>query len=78
MAEALGKMGDRSGIQLLVAALEDKSVWVRFRAAEALGTLGDSRGVELLEELLDDEDQDVREVATEALEKLRGKPSGKP
>jgi HEAT repeat protein len=35
-AKALGRIGDRSDVDRLVALLADREWWVRYRAAEAL------------------------------------------
>ena len=44
-AEALGKIGDKGAVAVLIEALKDKKPLVRWKAAEALGEVGDRRGI---------------------------------
>jgi HEAT repeat protein len=73
-AEALGKLGDRRSVEVLIAMLKDRSDTgpVRSAAAQALGKIGDGRGTETLKAAASDrgDTASVRRVAREALARL--------
>ncbi|MCP4695954.1 MAG: hypothetical protein GY862_03755 [Gammaproteobacteria bacterium] len=73
-AEALGRIGDASAVDSLIAVLKDKDSDVRQAAAEALGRIGDASAVDSLIAVLKDKDSDVRQVAAEALDELGWQP----
>lgn len=64
-AEALGRIGDTSAVEPLLARLEDRG-WVKVKVIEALGIIGDRRAVEPLITILSDEEG----AAVEALGKI--------
>jgi HEAT repeat protein len=67
-AAALGRLGDPAGVDLLVAALDDLSSFVRRNAAEALGKLRDGRAAKpLIHNGLSDQAIDVHNAAVAAL-----------
>ena len=53
-ARALGKLGDRRAVPVLLHALTCSDFYVREAAAQSLETLGDRSGIPLLVELLND------------------------
>ena len=67
VAKILGDIGDRRGIEPLVALLKDGDAQIRSAAAEALGKSGDRRAVDPLIAALRDDDTWVRRQAAEAL-----------
>jgi HEAT repeat protein len=69
-ADALGRFGDFSGVEALVAALNAEHWEVRSHAAKALGRLKDPRAVEPLIESLQDEDATVRGYVVDALAEI--------
>lgn len=68
-AEALGRIGDESGVQPLAEALAHPTATVRAAAARALGAYGENArpAVPALVPLLRDSDEDVRHAAGDAL-----------
>ena len=66
-AWAIGHIGDRDGVDALVAALADASVEVRRRAAWGIGHVGPQRAPAQLVALLKDSDPKMRELAAWAL-----------
>lgn len=83
--QSILKPGDRHGsiidtctaFNLLLAALENKYVFVRVEAARAIGKIEHSRVIEPLIASLRDESNDVRKVAAEALVKITGNDLGR-
>lgn len=73
-ADALGDLGDRRAVPLLVHALTDPSVAVRCTASYALGDLRDLRAVHPLIAVLSDPEAAARRIAAYALGNL-GDPS---
>jgi HEAT repeat protein len=73
-AEALGNLGDRTGVDPLCEALKDNSWRVRMWAAWALGRIRDERGIDPLIKALRDDKLDVRRIAADALSNL-GEPA---
>lgn len=67
---ALGRLGLRTSVGVLVSALADPSQSVRAQAARALAELGDARGVPALLDLMGDTSWWVRARAAEALRAL--------
>ena len=56
IAEALGKIGDKKAIDILLTTLKnDKEDWVRGQAAEALGLIGDDIVIKDLIECLEND-----------------------
>lgn len=49
---ALGKLGDKRAVKLILPLLDDEDLWVRVEAARALGELGDKEAIEPLIYLL--------------------------
>ncbi len=76
--EALGKIGDKRAVELLIKALEDEYGGVREEAAEALGRIGDKRAVEPLIKALEDKDVYFRECAAKALGEIGDKRAVEP
>lgn len=81
-ARALGDMKDLSAVPVLIKALNDEHVAVRFFAVDALGKLGVREAIPDIGKLLEDESPNVRKHAgdvlmqigtPEALQILRGK-----
>ena len=70
-AVALGQIGDRQVVPMLMARALDEAAAVRGAVAWALGALGDTRARETLERLQADDDPDTAEAAREALGKKR-------
>lgn len=74
IAEALGEIGDKRAVDVLINALigktKDSSRFVRGRVAEALGKIGDERAIEPLIHALDDSYKYARIKAEEALERM--------
>ena len=70
-AVALGQIGDKQAVPVLMARATDEAAAVRGAVAWALGALGDARARETLERLRDDPDPDTAEAAREALGKRR-------
>lgn len=67
-ATGLGRVGDPSVTEALVARLKDPDARVRTRSATACGRIGDPRAVEALEELMESEPEiGARRAAAEAL-----------
>lgn len=70
-AKALGRIGDRTAIPVLVEALQhDENFSVRATAAESLGALRASEAIPALERAVR-EDSFMRETARRVLEELR-------
>lgn len=68
IAYALGWVGDRSSVPVLIQAVDDKIVRVRIEAATSLGRLGDARAVvKLCKAALKDSDANVRANAVSSL-----------
>ena len=65
--EALGKIGDKRGVKVILKHAKDKEWPTRRTVAEALGTLGGVQGVNTLERLTKDKKDDVRLAAIHAL-----------
>jgi len=66
--KVLGKIGDKSATEALIAALNDDNEIVRYQAVNALGRLGDKRAVPKLIAILEQkEEQLVRSEAMKAL-----------
>jgi HEAT repeat protein len=73
LAWALGKLGDRSGMETLRSLLfRGEPEDVRAEAAIALGELGDASELPILEKALTDKMGLVRNRVAEAMEKIRG------
>jgi HEAT repeat protein len=70
-AQQLGKLGDRTAVAPLIAALQDELPAVRGQAATALGLLGDPKAVPSLVEALGDEFVQVRTAVVTALGGIR-------
>jgi len=70
-AKTLGEIGDPSAVVPLIAALNDKSKYVRREASTALGEIGDPRAVTALITALKDSDKYVRGAAAYALGKIQ-------
>jgi HEAT repeat protein len=64
---ALGAIGDRAGLDTVLAALEDKPA-IRRRAAAALAAFDDPRAEDALRRCLGDRDWQVRQIAEDLLE----------
>ena len=74
-AASLGALGDRDGVQVLSAAIEDDSWWVRRNCAEALGALGEP-GREALRTLTGSRDRYVRDCCFGVLQKVQLEAAG--
>ncbi len=72
-AQALGKIGSRSGVSVLIAALtnETGAVEVRRASAEALGMIGDPAATPALQAAFSSSDPYLSDAAREALRRLR-------
>ena len=74
VAEALGSIGDKRAVDILINALigktKDNNRFVRGRVAEALGKIGDERAIEPLIHARDDSYKYARIKAEEALEMM--------
>ena len=64
---ALGTLGDKRGVPILMKALHDKSRQVREEAAKSLGKIRDPTVIPPLMETLKDPQRNVREAAVQAL-----------
>lgn len=64
---ALGHLGDKRAVDLLIEGLEDPDVMIRFQAATALGRIGDGRAFNPVLPLLKDEAEYGRYGAVRAL-----------
>ncbi|TVM04156.1 MAG: hypothetical protein CV087_01800 [Candidatus Brocadia sp. WS118] len=71
--DALLDIGDKSIVDPLSTALNDRDPWVRESAVEALGEVGGEAAIEFIKNALNDEDGSVRELAQEILEELNTK-----
>ncbi len=71
--DALLDIGDKSIVDPLSIALNDRDPWVRESAVEALGEVGNESAIEFIKNALNDEDGSVRELAQEILEELNTK-----
>ncbi len=71
--DALLDIGDKSIVDPLSLALNDRDPWVRESAVEALGEVGNETAIEFVKNALNDEDGSVRELAQEILEELNAK-----
>ncbi len=71
-AYALGRMGCRDAVDVLLSVLNDSEGRLRLDTLAALGQIGDVRAAAPLQALLQDENFDVRQAAAEALKKIRG------
>ena len=69
LAVALGRIGDRRGVDLAAALAVDGEVEVRRAAVFALGEIGDAAGLPALRTALTDLDREVGVLAVEALGK---------
>jgi len=69
-AEALGKLGNLSAVEMLFVGLEDENFDTRLFAVKSLGILGDSRAIEPLTMKLNDTERSVREETAKVLKKL--------
>lgn len=67
----LARLGDRSALPLIIAALRDPDSRVRSEAARTLGALGDSSATDALSSALGDQSADVRVEATFALGRIK-------
>lgn len=71
-AQALGKVGDPTGVEPLIKALLDEDEDVRTDAAESLGHIGDDRAAkQLLDNLIGDPCYEVKKNAIDALVKMK-------
>lgn len=68
---ALGRIGDKRGVNALIKTLNDTSPKVRSAAATALGMIGDNNAVEPLLDLLRDSNVGVKKAALESLNDLK-------
>jgi HEAT repeat protein len=73
-AIALGELGDREGVEPLIAAVKDRNRDVRRSAVTALGKLRDPRAVEALSAALVDPWDKVGYSAAKALRKMKARP----
>lgn len=71
--DALLDIGDKSIVDSLSIALNDRDPWVRESAVEALGEVGNEAAMEFIKNVLNDEDGSVRELAQEILEEINAK-----
>jgi hypothetical protein len=72
-AGGLGMLGDTSVQDMLVEALKDPALFVRYRAAEALGQIGDARAIEPLREVVRNDIWYVGLYAQSAILKILGR-----
>ncbi|HWQ19615.1 MAG TPA: HEAT repeat domain-containing protein, partial [Methanotrichaceae archaeon] len=66
-ARALGKMGDRGSVEVLIKAIEDDYPSVRHEAISALGCLGGEQAIRAIIALLDSESFHLRRIAASAV-----------
>lgn len=72
-AQSLGRVGDASAVETLIAALDDAAPEVRTGAAQSLGQLADNRASEpLARALVADPDSDVRYFCAQSLANIGG------
>jgi HEAT repeat protein len=71
IAEALGRIGDRSSIGVLIEVLKDNKV--AGHAVEALGKIGDESAIEPIKPFLDHDMRWIRKAAEKALERIEKK-----
>jgi len=76
-AWALGAIGDRKAVDVLISALNDEKTWVRLRAVGALKRLNAKKAVRHLVGRLSDSNVLVKDRAYEALRALTKKNLGK-
>jgi HEAT repeat protein len=72
-AYTLGKLGNSSGVDPLIKALEDPDSYVRRQVADALGIIGDPKAIEFLNKALNDPNKYVCQGAADALKKIEEK-----
>lgn len=70
VADALGRIGDKTAVDALIPLLEDEDFDIRWRAADALGKIGSKTAVDALLFALKDENSAVRLSAAYALEQI--------
>jgi len=69
---ALGRIGGKAALDLLLVALHDEDWFIRKNAATALGYVKDKSSMAALEELLKDDNTFVSRSAKEALKRIKG------
>lgn len=73
IADALGRIGDKTAVDALIPLLEDEDYDIRWRAADALGKIGDKTAVDALLLALKDKSSAVRSSAADALGQIGDK-----
>ncbi len=69
---ALGRIGGKTALDLILVALHDDDWFIRKNAATALGFMDDPSSIAALEELIKDDNTFVSRSAKEALKRLKG------
>lgn len=72
-AQALFRLGDRSGIAVARKSVQEQDAQVRRIAAELLGEMGEARDLDTLKKMKSDSDSGVQSAAATAVEKLSQK-----
>ncbi|MFQ6040445.1 MAG: redoxin domain-containing protein [Candidatus Poribacteria bacterium] len=77
-AKALGELGGKRDVPILIALLNDDDRATRWHAIQALGKIGDIRAIAPLSEALRGNDGGVREIAAQALGQIGNKAAMEP
>ena len=73
IVSALGNLGDKRAVPLLIKALGDEDVGVQWRAAEARGKTGDSSAIPALKDARSDTGEKVRKESEKAIHNIKNK-----
>jgi len=76
--DILGRIRDKRAVPVIIDALNEKKMTMRYTAARALGYIGDKKAVSPLIKQLADKEWQVRFYAAEALGKIGDKSAAKP
>jgi len=76
-ARALGRIGDKEAVPVLVTALSDSQSTIRIEAARALGRIGDKSAVAPLADAMASSSPELRAACAKALGSIRGVESTK-
>lgn len=76
--KAIGEMGDRSQIPLIIPGLKDPAPFVRFFTVESLGQLGGPEALKLLLAMGEDPDGMVRVAVVKSLDDMAASKNGAP
>ena len=77
-ADILGEIKDKTAVPVLITALTEAKMTMRYTAARALGRIADNRAVPDLVKLLNDKEWEVRFFTAEALGNIGDNTASKP